>query len=143
MSVFTELKEIQDRRFTENALAFAVLTNIPITPGHSLIIPKRTVANFAELTDQEVLAIHDLTTEVMTLLQLEFEAEGFNCAWNQGADYGQSIPHYHLHIVPRTPGDQGVYDYDPRKFLYRPGSRAVTPEEELNLLAAKLKGRRQ
>lgn len=142
MSVFTESVEIQQRRFAENDLAFVILTNIPITPGHSLIIPKREIANFAELTSHELLAIHDLTKEVMGLLELEFQAEGFNCAWNQGADYGQSVLHYHLHVVPRTAGDQGIYQYDPRQFLYRPGSREVTPEKELELLATKLKERK-
>lgn len=142
MSVFTESVEIQQRRFAENDLAFVILTNIPITPGHSLIIPKREVANFVDLTSQELLAIHDLTKEVMGLLELEFQAEGFNCAWNQGADYGQSVLHYHLHVVPRTAGDQGIYQYDPRQFLYRPGSREVTPEKELELLATKLKERK-
>lgn len=142
MSVFTESGEIQQRRFAENDLAFAILTNIPITPGHSLIIPKREIANFAELTSHELLAIHDLTKDVMKLLELEFQAEGFNCAWNQGADYGQSVLHYHLHVVPRTAGDQGIYQYDPRQFLYRPGSREVTPEKELELLATKLKERK-
>ncbi len=44
---------------------------------------------------------------------------------------GQSVPHFHLHIVPRQEGDTGIYQYDPRQFLYRPGSRAESPELEL------------
>jgi len=46
---------------------------------------------------------------------------------------GQSVPHFHLHIVPRKEGDQGVYQYEPREFLYRPGPRTISsPHEELN-----------
>lgn len=62
-------------------------------------------------------------------------AEGFNFAWNMGEEAGQSVPHFHLHVVPRKPGDTGILEYEPRKFLYRPGSRAVSPEEELQALA--------
>ena len=138
-SIFTTLPEIQDRSFLENDLAWAFLTNIPITIGHSLIAPKRVVANIDELTSDELLAIFDLASQVRSRLKEVFGAEGFNCAWNEGENYGQSVPHFHLHIVPRTPGDEGITSYDPRKFLYRPGSREVTPEEELAAIAQTLR----
>ncbi len=139
MSVFTELPEIQNRRYLENDLAFVILTNMPITPGHSLVIPKREVANFSDLSPEELLAIHQLSQKVMQLLERTFGAKGFNCAWNQGEGYGQSVPHFHLHIVPRTPGDAGIVDYEPRQFLYRPGSRKESPEAELANIAYQLK----
>jgi diadenosine tetraphosphate (Ap4A) HIT family hydrolase len=52
---------------------------------------------------------------------------------------GQSVPHFHLHIVPRKQGDEGITEYEPRKFLYRPGSRETTPEEELRAVAEQIK----
>lgn len=67
------------------------------------------------------------------------EAEGFNFAWNEGKDYGQSVPHFHLHVVPRSPGDEGITEYEPRKFLYRPGSREDSPETELAAVAAEIR----
>jgi diadenosine tetraphosphate (Ap4A) HIT family hydrolase len=45
---------------------------------------------------------------------------------------GQSVAHFHLHVIPRTKGDTGIYQYEPRQFLYRPTTeRPQSPEEEL------------
>ncbi len=137
-SVFTTLLEIQDRTVLENDVAFAFLTNIPITPGHMLIAPKRVVATADELSEAELVGIFALAAQVKELLRQSFGAEGFNCAWNEGAEYGQSVPHFHLHIVPRTPGDAGIVSYEPRQFLYRPGSREPSPEAELAAIAKML-----
>jgi ATP adenylyltransferase len=115
----------------ENELAWACPTNIPITPGHTLIGPKRCVANYEELTLGEREAIEDLRVKIVHALKKLFNAEGFNFAWNVGKLAGQSVPHFHLHVVPRTEGDTGIYEYEPRKFLYRPGSREDSPEAEL------------
>jgi diadenosine tetraphosphate (Ap4A) HIT family hydrolase len=115
------------------------LTNIPITPGHSLISPKRVVETFDELTEAEILDIFALASIIKNGLKKVYGAEGFNCAWNEGKNYGQSVPHFHLHIVPRTPDDEGITEYEPRKFLYRPGSREDSPEEELAAVASELR----
>jgi diadenosine tetraphosphate (Ap4A) HIT family hydrolase len=60
-----------------------------------------------------------------------FSAQGFNYAWNEGDVAGQSVPHLHFHLIPRKEGDTGVWNYEPREFLYRPGSRESSPETEL------------
>lgn len=91
-----------------------------------------------ELTDKEISDIFALTTLVKAALRKTFKAEGFNFAWNEGKDYGQSVPHFHLHVVPRSPGDEGITEYEPRKFLYRPGSREDSPETELAAVAAEI-----
>ncbi len=137
-SVFTILPEIEQRTIAKNKTAFAFLTNTPITPGHTLIAPIRVVASVNELTDEEWQGIRALTMTIQDALKQAYGAEGFNYAWNQGADYGQSVPHFHLHIVPRTPSDDGITDYEPREFLYRPGSRESTPENELAAIAKEL-----
>jgi diadenosine tetraphosphate (Ap4A) HIT family hydrolase len=68
---------------------------------------------------------------ITAALARSFGAEGFNFAWNDGKLAGQSVPHFHLHVLPRKTGDQGIYEYEPRKFLYRPGERDASPETEL------------
>ena len=68
-----------------------------------------------------------------------FGAEGFHFAWNEGAIAGQSVPHLHLHIVPRRVGDGGITEFEPRKFLYRPGSREPSPEYELRAVAEEVR----
>lgn len=138
-SIFTTLPEIKARSIAENETAWAFLTNIPITPGHCLISPKRVVETVDELTQNELLDIFSLLQTVKSALKTVYGAEGFNCAWNEGEEYGQSVPHFHLHVVPRTPGDTGITEYEPREFLYRPGSRETSPESELATVAAGLK----
>ena len=129
---FCEITEIKARTIVENELAWAFPTNIPIVPGHILVVPKRCVANYDQLSANEWQAIDDLIRKLKIALKKTFDAEGFNFAWNEGKMFGQSVPHFHLHIVPRKTGDTGIYNYEPRQFLYRPGERETSPEEELS-----------
>lgn len=138
-SIFTTLPEIKQRSFADNETAWAFLTNIPITPGHALVAPKRVVEKMDDLSEKEILDIFALAVLVKNALRKTFGAQGFNLAWNEGKEYGQSVPHFHLHIVPRTEGDDGITEYEPRKFLYRPGSREDSPEEELAAVAAEIR----
>jgi len=129
--VYCTLPEIKNREIIKNKLAWAFPTNIPITPGHTLISPIRCVKTLAELTTDEKLEILNLADEIMNSLRKSFDAEGFNCVWNQEKLAGQSVPHFHLHIIPRKEGDSGVLGYDPRSMLYRTGDREPTPEPTL------------
>ncbi|MBN1914801.1 MAG: HIT domain-containing protein [Parachlamydiales bacterium] len=127
------------RTVAENNLAIAFLTKTPIVPGHVLVCPKRMVSKSMELSFDEWKAILELKTIICSQLKNVFNAEGFNFAWNEGKNAGQSVPHFHLHILPRKEGDAGVYQYEPRVFLYRPGTRATSPQEELSSLANMLR----
>ena len=132
---YCEIPEVQKRAIIRNGLAWAFPTNIPIVPGHVLIAPVRCVALFEDLTTAEKQAIFDLRDQVKKALVKAFGAEGFNYAWNEGKLAGQSVPHFHLHVVPRKTGDTGILEYEPRKFLYRPGERETSPESELAAVA--------
>ncbi len=129
--VYCELEVIKKREITGNAFAWAFPTNIPITPGHTLIVPRRCVSRYDELTVEEKHSIEDLRIRICGALRKQFGAISFNFAWNEGKIAGQSVPHFHLHVLPRKEGDTGVTEYEPRKFLYRPGSREDSPENEL------------
>ncbi len=132
---FCTIPAIRGREIVRTELAWAVPTNMPIVPGHVLILPIRCVATFKELTLEEQHAIFALQSQIVHSLKKTFGAEGFNIAWNQGEVAGQSVPHFHLHVVPRKVGDTGIYQYEPRQFLYRPGVRDASPEEELQNVA--------
>jgi histidine triad (HIT) family protein len=136
--VYCTLPDIKARTIKRNDFAWAFLTNIPITPGHTLVVPIRHVQKFEELTAEEKVAIFNLMTEIKAALKDLFGAEGFHHAWNEEKIAGQSIPHFHLHIVPRKKGDEGITEYEPRKFLYRPGSRETTPEAELQVISKQI-----
>ncbi len=124
--------EIQSRLIVENNLAFAFPTHTPIVPGHVLICPKRPAKTWDELEGEEIEAIFDLRKKLKQAMKEVFDAEGFNYAWNEEKIGGQSVPHVHLHMLPRKEGDAGIVEYEPRKFLYRPGVRDVSPKEELS-----------
>jgi len=132
---FCELPEIKERQVAESECAWAFLGNMPITPGHTLVCPKRCLPRYEDLSLEEKEEVELLRQKVCTALRKAVGAEGFNFAWNDGEGCGQSEPHYHLHIIPRTKNDAGIYEYEPRQFLYRPGTRATTPEQELQDVA--------
>lgn len=137
--VFCDDPDIQARCITRTQYSWAVPTNIPITPMHTLVMPIRHVETIDELTEEERADVLALRSRIVVSLKTNFGVEGFNFAWNEGELAGQSVKHLHMHIVPRTTGDAGVIKYEPREFLYRPGSRAATPEAELQAVAAELR----
>ena len=128
---FCHSVDTRQRRIVANRFVWSFLSHMPIVPGHTLIVPVRCVATFSELTAKEKTALFKLLDTVTGALRKTFGAEGFNFAWNEGDIAGQSVPHFHLHVVPRKKGDTGLTNYEPRKFLYRPGSREVSPKVEL------------
>jgi len=129
--VFCTNPGVKEREIIRNDYAWAFPTNIPIVPGHVLICPVRCVASFEDLTKEEIFAIFDLRDKLKIALIKACNAEGFNYAWNEGKVSGQSVPHFHLHMLPRKEGDTGITEYEPREFLYRPGSRETSPDDEL------------
>ncbi len=132
-------KDVQSRIIFRDDLIMAFPTNMPITPGHTLVCPTRHVAKIDQLSNEELIAIKDFTTRLKTGLIKSLNMEGFNVAWNEGVMAGQSVDHLHIHVVPRKTGDTGVHEYEPRKFLYRPGSRESSPEQELQQMAELIK----
>jgi diadenosine tetraphosphate (Ap4A) HIT family hydrolase len=130
---------ISERTVAENELAIAFLGKMPIVPGHTLICPKREIAKSEDITPEEWRDILELKEAVCKKLKNVFQSEGFNFAWNEGELAGQSVAHFHLHVLPRKMGDAGILEYEPRMFLYRPGVRDLSPQEELASIAQLLR----
>src|SRR3989344_3464657 len=105
---FCSDENVRARKVTENNLAWAFPTNIPITPGHILIATKRHAALMQDLTQDERDAVLELAEDVKRALKKVFGTQGFNVAYNEGKVAGQSIQHFHMHIVPRKEGDAGI-----------------------------------
>ncbi len=98
---FCENSEIGERTIIEDEFAKAFPSIQPIVPGHILIIPKRHVSKFEDLNKDELDSVFKLMDLIKKALTKIFDAEGFNIAWNESETAGQSVPHFHLHIVPR------------------------------------------
>ena len=96
----------KERIISENKLVYAIRDKYPVTPLHSLIIPKRHVVDYFSLTKDELLSCDVLLKEVKDSIQSDDElVEGFNIGINSGEVAGQTIFHCHIHLIPRRSGD--------------------------------------
>jgi diadenosine tetraphosphate (Ap4A) HIT family hydrolase len=89
----------------EHALAWATRDTYPVSPGHTLVIPRRHCADFFELTPEEMAACMALLVAEQRVLAAELKPDGYNVGVNVGRAGGQSILHVHLHLIPRFAGD--------------------------------------
>lgn len=88
-----------------SALSLAFFDGFPVSPGHALIIPRRHVASFFDLTKEEQQDMLNLADEVKRIVDDRFHPDGYNIGINVGEAAGQSIFHVHLHLIPRYAGD--------------------------------------
>ncbi len=90
---------------SETATAVAFYDSFPVNPGHTLIIPKRHVANYFDLSIHEQRALWLLVNRCKAIVQKQYEPNGFNVGINVGEAAGQSVFHVHIHLIPRYTGD--------------------------------------
>jgi diadenosine tetraphosphate (Ap4A) HIT family hydrolase len=88
-----------------NDLAYVRFDKHPVTPGHCLIVPFRHVADFFTTTAEERQAMLALAESAKQMLDRDFVPRGYNLGINVGEVAGQTVPHVHLHLIPRYPGD--------------------------------------
>src|SRR5215472_7683973 len=118
MSVFLDIP--QTSWIASNELAFAIYDRFPVSPGHALVITRCVVKDWFSATSAEKLAILELIDRVKSRLDAELHPHGFNVGFNAGEAAGQTVPHLHVHIIPRFRGDMD----DPRG-----GVRHVIPSQ--------------
>lgn len=95
----------ESRIIAQNDFVIAFYDGFPVNPGHTLIIPRRHVANYYDLTDQEKTALWSMADYCKSIIDSRFSPDGYNIGINIGAAAGQSVPHVHLHLIPRFTGD--------------------------------------
>jgi diadenosine tetraphosphate (Ap4A) HIT family hydrolase len=93
------------RIILENELAVVHYDSYPVSEGHCLVTPRRHVAEYFQATAAEKAAIWELVDELKPLIDRDFSPDGYNIGVNIGAAAGQSIPHLHIHVIPRYRGD--------------------------------------
>ena len=109
----------------ENNLAYASYDTYPVSEQHCLIIPKRHVVDYFELSNEELVACNDLIKIVkQEVLDKDKNVKAFNIGTNAGKIAGQSIMHCHIHLIPRREGDVdnpqgGVRSVIPKKQHYK------------------------
>ena len=90
----------------ENELAYASYDTYPVSEYHCLIIPKRHVIDYFDLTNDELIACNNLIKKVKEeTFKKDKSVKAFNIGTNAGKMAGQSIMHCHIHLIPRRKGD--------------------------------------
>jgi diadenosine tetraphosphate (Ap4A) HIT family hydrolase len=107
------------RILAESDLALTLRDGFPVSPGHTLVIPRRHCADLFDATPEELAALWQALRVAADGLVREHGADGFNLGVNVGAAAGQTVMHLHVHLIPRYAGDQA----DPRG-----GIRRIFPE---------------
>lgn len=103
----------------ESAHALAVRDAYPVSPGHTLVVPRAHAERLFDLPPEVQAEVWAMVARVREMLVAERAPAGFNIGVNDGASAGQTVPHAHVHVIPRYEGDVA----DPRG-----GVRWVVPE---------------
>ena len=120
-SPFLEVKE----RIFENSVGFVIYDKFAVSKGHCLIIPKRHIKDYFDLSNDELVACNELIQIIKKeITKKDPTVKGFNLGTNIGKVSGQSILHCHLHLIPRREGDVdnpqgGVRSVIPNKQHYK------------------------
>jgi diadenosine tetraphosphate (Ap4A) HIT family hydrolase len=94
-----------ERIIAENELCLAIRDGFPVSEGHTLIIPKRHVADYFDLTPNEIAAMQTMMKEIKCQLDNKLHPDGYNIGINVNAAAGQTVFHVHMHLIPRYIGD--------------------------------------
>jgi diadenosine tetraphosphate (Ap4A) HIT family hydrolase len=103
--------------------AFVVLDAYPVSPGHSLVVSRRHVADVFELDPAEIGEMIWLIKSTRERLDRSYQPAGYNVGVNVGIHAGQTVMHVHIHVIPRYAGDSedptgGVRGVIPAKMQY-------------------------
>ncbi len=101
---FCQIKK--ENILVENEHFQAIADIRPVSKGHSLIVSKRHVADFFELLPEEAIALQELSLKLKQMLTEKYQPDGFKLLMNCGKAAGQTVFHFHLHIIPRYKGNR-------------------------------------
>ena len=123
-------KEIPSEVVYEDEAAIAFLDVNPLTLGHTVIIPKSHAENILDLADDRVGATFLAVKHVAKMLERAVNPEGFTIGINHGRISGQTVPHLHIHVIPRYLGDGGgsihsVVEFRPKESIQKTKEKII------------------
>mmetsp|Transcript_38595 Transcript_38595/g.49878 ORF Transcript_38595/g.49878 Transcript_38595/m.49878 type:complete len:167 (-) Transcript_38595:251-751(-) len=111
-AVSFKMNSTTKKAFTNNGQVFfqsdhsAAIVNLkPIVPGHILVIPKQIKERLADLSEEEVVDLYQTVHQIGPKLESHYGAEALTVSMQDGPAAGQTVPHVHVHVLPRKPGD--------------------------------------
>ena len=106
-----------------------ILDASPATKGHALILPKEHYANLYEIEDETLAKAAKLAKKVITHETGVLGCDGYNLVQNNGEAAGQTVFHFHMHLIPRYAGEERIVDWKPQ----------TLPDEEMKAVCDKMK----
>ena len=116
--------DIPTRSIYEDEDFNVILDLSPATKGHALILPKEHAANLFELPDETASKVLVLAKKLGAQMKENLKADGMNLVQNNGEVAGQTVHHFHMHLIPR-------YENDGQKILWNPGEMTQDELEEI------------
>lgn len=107
--------EISSKTLYEDEKFRVILDQGPATKGHALILPKDHYANLYELPEEDAGNVMKLAKKMMTRITDKLGCEGFNLVQNNGDLAGQTVFHFHLHLIPRYRADGQTIGWKPQE----------------------------
>ena len=106
-------KEIPSKVIYEDEKCLVFLDISPATKGHVLIIPKNHYADLFEIEESELFYLMGIAQKISQRLKDRLGFEGLNVVQNNGSIAGQTVFHYHIHLIPRYKDDQQKINWNP------------------------------
>ncbi|WP_203364145.1 HIT family protein [Bacillus sp. REN10] len=101
--------DILSAKVYEDEHVYAFLDISQVTKGHTLVIPKVHKENVFELTSEQAAHLFEVVPKIANAIKKEFQAEGLNILNNNGAVAGQTVFHFHMHLIPRYGKNDGFH----------------------------------
>lgn len=99
--------EIPSHRIYEDEFVYAFLDIYPSSEGHAIVLPKKHIPRFTAMEGPEAASLFESVSRVAKAVEKALDVPGMNIGINNGEVAGQSVPHVHVHIVPRRENDEG------------------------------------
>ena len=112
---------LDKEKIIQNDVGFVIYDGFPVSKGHCLVVPHRVYSDYFDSTDEEIRGLQKLVAETKKYLDKTYNPDGYNIGINCGEVGGQTVPHVHIHLIPRYRGDV----IDPRG-----GVRGVIPSKQ-------------
>lgn len=115
-SIFSRIVsgDIPSVKLYEDAITFAFMDISPASRGHTLVICKDEYADLFSIPDDTLAAVHQTVKRVAYALRAALRPDGLNIVQNNGAAAGQTVFHYHVHLIPRWEGDRALGLWTPQ-----------------------------
>lgn len=134
---FCDTSVLEAQTFYEDDLVLALYTHKPVYPGHSLIIPKRHVSRFEQLSKEEMVQMQETIKKVHKAASEVFGTHSYLLLQKNGEEVGQSVPHVHFHYIPRKTGETSRLTFMAAMFIA--DAKSPMNQKEMNSVIGKMR----